>query len=257
MGDLSSPRDIIFEGRENPWLRPELRAPWREIFVVIAIIIGYSTLISSLQAWSGSSRDYMANLLTDRRMVRTIAVESAILGLLFVHLHWRSWKVSDLKIRPAWRSTGVGLLLIPGMAVANSITVVSGFLILYALQTRSSLLVFILSNSPHIVRHSIHLSWFALIPAVIFNGFFEEITCMRYAFGQFAAKRGPLFALVVTVLLRMSCHTYQGVIHACGIGAAFFVLGLVYWRTQNLWPLILAHIAVDMLSFTGIKFLFG
>jgi membrane protease YdiL (CAAX protease family) len=249
---------IDADGDREPWLRPALMAPWGEIVVVIAVIIGISTSISSWQAWHGSTRNYMSDLLTNWRMIHTLTMESAILGLLFVHLHRRGWRAADLRIRPTWRSSGQGLLLLPGMALANSVTVVSGLLILYAMQTQyGRFFAFVVSNGSHMKFHSVHVSWLALIPALVLNGFFEEITCMGYAFNQFAAKRGPLFALVVTVLLRMSCHTYQGAVHALGIGAAFFVSGLVYWWTRNLWPLILAHIFVDLVSFAAVKFLFG
>jgi membrane protease YdiL (CAAX protease family) len=240
------------------WLRPELIAAWPEIAVVVTVIIGLSTLTSSWQAWHGSSQNYIAMLLTDRRMVHTILIESSILGLLLVLLHWRGWKMSDFKIKPTWPGTGVGLLLIPGMMLANSITVATGFVIFYFLQPQGTTFTsFIMASAPKMAAHSIHVSWLAVIPALIFNGFFEEMTCMGYAFNQFAAKRGPVFALILTVLLRMSCHTYQGVIHALGIGAAFFLFGLVYLWTRNLWPLILAHIIVDSLSFGALKLLFG
>jgi CAAX protease family protein len=246
--------------RDSPteWLRPGLAVSWGEIAVVVALIIGVSTVVSSFQALHGSSHNYMASLLTDWRMVHTILMESAILGLLFIHLHWRGWKMSDLKIKPTWRASGVGLLLIPGMMIPNSVIVAAGFIILYLLQPpAASFSAFVTAGSPPLTPHSIQLSWLTVIPALIFNGFFEEITCMGYAFNQFAAKRGPLFALVLTVLLRMSCHTYQGVIHALGIGSAFFVCGLVYWWTRNLWPLILAHIIVDILSFSALKLMLG
>jgi membrane protease YdiL (CAAX protease family) len=245
-------------GEREPWLRPALMAPWWEIILVVSVIIGFSTFMSSWQALHGSNQNYMAELLTNGRMIHTILIECAILGLLFVHLHWRGWRPADLEINPTWRSSGQGLLLIPAMAIANSTIVVAGFLILYATQSQyGHFSAFVAANGPHIKLHSVHVSWVAVILALVINGFFEEITCMGYTFTQLAARRGPFFALVVTVLLRMSCHTYQGPVHALGIGAAFLVSGLVYWWTRNLWPLILAHIIVDLLSFGIVKLWFG
>jgi uncharacterized protein len=258
VNDIYLAKNIDAVREREPWLPPALMAPWGEIVVVVAVIVGFSTMMSSWQAWHGSSRTYIANLLTNGRMVHTLAVESALLGLLFVHLHRRGWRAADLRIRPTWRGSGQGLLLIPGMLIANSLVVAAGFLIFYAFQSRfGNFSALVVANGPHLKLHSLQVSWLALVPALVFNGFFEEITCMGYAFNQFAARRGPLFALVATVLLRMSCHTYQGGIHALGIGAAFVVSGLVYWWTRNLWPLILAHIIVDLFSFAGLKFLFG
>lgn len=258
MNGVPQQGSVVLEERQEPWLPPALVAPWYEIAAVVAVIIGYSSLASAWQAWHASDRNFIALLLTDNRMVRTIAMECAILGLLFVYLHRRGWRPIDLRIKPTRRSTGIGILLLPAMALANSLTVIAGFSILYFAQSHHErFLAFITSNGPHLKFHSIHVSWLAVVPAVVLNGFFEEITCMAYAFNQFAAKRGPLFALVLIVLLRMSCHTYQGPVHALGIGAAFTVSGLIYWRTRNLWPLILAHIMADMLSFGAIKLLLG
>jgi len=241
-----------------PWLPPALVAPWKEIFCVVVIIIGVSAWMSALQAWSGSSGHYVSDLLTDRRMVHTLVMESAILGLLFMHLSRLGWRAADFRIKFNWSGSGEGLLLVPGMLVANSVAVAVGFIVLFFFQTDTDhFATFVAANGPHLQPHSIHVSWFAVIPALVFNGFFEEITCMGYAFNQFAAKRGPFFALVLTVMLRMLCHTYQGPVHMLGIGAAFFVSGLVYWWTRNLWPLILAHIIVDLLSFVVVKSMYG
>ena len=241
-----------------PWVRPGLAAPWLEIIAVVFVVIGQSSFVSSWQAWHGSSHNFVTMLMTDGRMLRTVTNEGPLLGVLFIYLHWRGWRPTDLRIHFNWRSTGQGLLLLPGMAIANWVVVGISFLAFYSLQTHyHSVLQFAASLSPRLKFHNLHVSWLTIVPALILNGFFEEITCMGYAFNQFAAKRGPLFGLILTVLLRMSCHTYQGPIHALGIGAAFLVSGLVYWWTRNLWPLILAHILADSISFAAIRFVFG
>jgi membrane protease YdiL (CAAX protease family) len=116
---------------------------------------------------------------------------------------------------------------------------------------------FVLSHSQHLLPHSIHLGWWSLILAMTLNAFYEEIAFMGYAFNQFAAKRGTTFALVVTVLLRMSFHSYQGPFHVLGIGAVFFLTSLAYCRTRNLWPLILAHIIVDVGMVGFVKIWYG
>jgi membrane protease YdiL (CAAX protease family) len=256
--NIHLPQSPNANGDLAPWLRPELVAPWWEIAIMVFIVIGQSSLVSTWQAWHGSSRHYVTDLVTNYRMLHTLSIECPILGLLFLYLNRRGWRPEDFRINPTWRSSGQGMLLLPAMAVANSITVLIGFLVLYASQSQyGRFMAYVVSTSPHLMHHSVQVSWLTVVPALVINGFFEEITCMAYAFNQFAAKRGPAFALILTVLLRMSCHTYQGPVHALGIGAVFFVSGLVYWWTRNLWPLILAHILADTISFAVVKFIFG
>ncbi len=223
---------------------------------MVLVVIGFSTIMSGLQALHGSSRVFVGMLLTDRHLLDTLATECGILGLLFVFLHVRGWRAADFQIKPGWIASAQGLLLVPVMVLANSLTVLAGFVVLFLLQgSGGGFPSFIVDNSPHLVLHGIHVSWWSIVAALVFNAFFEEITTMGYTFNQLAAKRGPAFALVVVVLLRTSCHTYQGVVHALGIGAVFFATGLVYCWTRNLWPLILAHIIVDLLSVGAIKLL--
>ena len=220
--------------------------------------VGVSSMVSTWEAWHGSSQVYINILLTDWQMVHTISIEAALLGLLFVHLHRRGWRPADLRIKPTLVASGQGLGLVLAMALANLAAVVSTYVILFVTQSGyHTFTAFLMANSPHVKYHSLHLSWLSILPAMILNGFYEEITCMGYAFNQLATKLGPFFALLLTVLLRMSCHTYQGLAHAIGIGAVFFVSGLVYWWTRNLWPLIQAHIIVDVVSVGVLKDLLG
>jgi membrane protease YdiL (CAAX protease family) len=118
-------------------------------------------------------------------------------------------------------------------------------------------LSFITANVPHIKPHSIHVGWIVLISSMILNAFFEELTCMGFFFNQVAARQGPLAALLATVLLRMSCHIYQGPIHMLGIGVVFLIYGLAYWYTKNLWPLILSHALLDLVSTSLVKVIYG
>jgi membrane protease YdiL (CAAX protease family) len=113
---------------------------------------------------------------------------------------------------------------------------------------------YVVAHSPRLKDlHAGQLSWPVLIVAMILNAFLEEIICTAYAFCQFAARNGPAFAVLLTVVLRAACHTYQGAVHACGIGAAFLIYALWYWRTRNLWTLIVAHAVLDLTSLSAVK----
>ncbi len=236
------------------WLRPELVATWREIIVVLLLATGMFVASSGWAAAHGSSGNYFNLILTNSRLVDNLALESAILGLLLLYLRRRGWTPGDLAIRPGIIGTLIGFPLAAVMMLANMVTVATLFILAFCAQHRyASLLQFLTANSPHMEPHSLHLSWIVLIVAVVFNAFFEEITCTSYMFNQFAARRGPFFALLLTVLVRMGYHTYEGPIHMLGIGVVFLVVGGCYWLTRQVWPLIVAHALVDLTSMAFLK----
>ncbi len=258
MNNAVDPRqDDSLAGRQ-PWLRAGLAAPWWEIIVVIALVIGPFAGRSIWMAFHGSSTHYINLLLTNHRLLSGMAVESGIFAALLWFLHRRGWTIGDFKIRPGILSTLEGIPLFLAVLAGNFIVVTTLLLVLFFLQLADpSVHGFFLSNFPHPAPHSVHVGWFVLIAAMILNAFFEEMTCMGYAFNQFAAKRGPVFALIVTVVLRMACHTYQGLVHMLGIGMVFTIFGVWYAYTRNLWPLIAAHAFLDIFSTGLMKIFFG
>jgi membrane protease YdiL (CAAX protease family) len=113
---------------------------------------------------------------------------------------------------------------------------------------------------PHTLRLtpiSVHLSWVTIVVFTVLNAFYEELVYMGYFFNQCAAKRNPEMAVVATVLLRLAVHTYQGTEHVLQIGVWSVVFGLWYRWGGKLWPLILAHIGIDVLSLGALKILCG
>jgi membrane protease YdiL (CAAX protease family) len=239
------------------WLRPELVASWREIAVVLFFLLAPFAGMSAWAAARGSQAHYVQHLLSDRALSLNGALESAILGLGLVYLHRRGWRPVDLRIRPGFLSSVESLGLMP-LAFAANTTVVFGLLVVLFLTQKSepNFFRFILEQSPQLTHLELgQLSWSVMIVAMVLNAFLEEIICTSYAFNQFAAKRGPLVALLLVVLLRMACHTYQGPVHMLGIGAVFFVFGAWYWWRRNVWTLIFAHALIDLGSLGAVKLL--
>ena len=240
-----------------PFLRSELVASWREIGAVLFLLLVPFVGMSAWAASRGSEHRYVQTFLSDRTLLLNGALESAILGLALVYLQWRGWRPADLRIRPTFWSSLQGMALAPLTLAANATVVFALFFLSFFFQHRySTFLPYILAHNPDLQHlHAGQLSWPVLIVAMILNAYLEEIVCTAYAFNQFAAKNGPIFALFLTVGLRAACHTYQGAIHALGIGAVFLIFTLWYWRTRNLWTLIFAHALIDLGSLSAIKLL--
>ena len=92
--------------------------------------------------------------------------------------------------------------------------------------------------------------WFRALQAVLIAvtaGVTEEIVVRGYAQTRLEQLRAPAAViLLVPTALWAVLHVYQGL----GAALTIFGLGLMYaWyfqRTRRLWPLILAHILIDM-----------
>ena len=192
--------------------------PWWEITLVTAVFMGPFIWRSNVAALQGSASKYVAILMSNSHLFQTGAIEAAILSIFLFVLRWRGWTTADFRVRPGLVSSaqGVGLLVVVG--IVHAVTIIGLFILVFALQTRyASFLQFVLTQAPHLTPHSIDLAWVVLIPVMILNAFMEELICMGYFFTQVAAKQGPLAALLLTVLLRMAYHTYQGPLNAVSI----------------------------------------
>lgn len=240
------------------WLRPELVAPWWEIALVLAVMLGPFIYSSTRYVLTNGSNNYISVILTDHKFVGLIATESFLLAGMFGYLHRRGWKPEDFCVRRSLKGSLVAPVLAVGAYLVNSCTVavLLGFVLWLSPHPHGLLAAFV-AQAPHIERHSINVTWFSIFAGSTLNSFLEEIVFMGYGFNQFAAKRGPFFALVLMVLLRMLLHTYQGPVHMLGIGAFSIFFGLAYWYLRRVWPLIVAHALIDVLGFSLIKIVFG
>ena len=220
-------------------------------------MLGHSIWASGWAYSHGSSGTYLTSILSDSKLLKMIAFEGILLAFFLWLLHRRGWKREDLRIQIGWQSTFQALLLMGAMIVAHAVAMLALLGLVYALGNSSSFLATIQENGLQSQIHGFSVGWTSILVAMFLNAYFEELTCSAYIFAQFAAKKGPLFALILTVALRMSCHTYQGVLSCLGIGAVFLVSGLWYWRTRNLWILILSHALLDIGSIGLVKLVGG
>ena len=240
------------------WLRPELLRSWGEFVGMTALVLALPIGNSTRGAFLGTSHNFMQLIASDRELIRSVVWEAAFLAFFLLYLSWRGWKVADLRVGVGLMTTLEGLgLYIAGDIVAILALVVTIGLALAVQTGQPNPAAFIASIEPHIPPHSVHVSWLAIGAAMTLNAYFEEITCMGFIFAQVAERRGPAVALVVTVFLRAACHTYQDPFHLAGIVLLFTLYGLVYWWTRKLWPLIFAHLLLDIVSISLLKLLRG
>jgi hypothetical protein len=92
------------------------------------------------------------------------------------------------------------------------------------------------------------LSWPGILAVSIINPLFEELFLCAYMLPFLAKRRGPVVAVAASLLVRLSFHTYQGPVGLLSIGLVGLVFTLFYARTQRLWPVLIAHGALDFLA---------
>lgn len=91
----------------------------------------------------------------------------------------------------------------------------------------------------------------------LFNGFYEELYFLGICLA--VAPRQRKWAVLFSLLVRVSFHTYQGMSSAVGIGIVFgLFMYLMYRRskTKNLLPFFIAHAIADIFGL-GILWMFG
>lgn len=91
------------------------------------------------------------------------------------------------------------------------------------------------------------LGWATVVAVSLVNGFYEEALVCGYL--MTALNRGagsPWVAIHASTLLRLAYHLYQGSLAAVSIIPTGLLFAWFYARTGRLWPLIVAHVLLDI-----------
>jgi membrane protease YdiL (CAAX protease family) len=82
----------------------------------------------------------------------------------------------------------------------------------------------------------------------VVNGIFEELFVAGYIITALVARRGMWMAINVSVVVRLLYHLYQGPIGIMTVVPMGLLYGYVYSRTRQLWPLMVAHVILDVIG---------
>jgi membrane protease YdiL (CAAX protease family) len=167
-------------------------------------------------------------------------------GSLGVYLLWRAGYrlVSDLGLDWRWSDLGwAGLLAaaigIPGIAF-------------YVVAFRMGLNV-------TVQPAALNDHWWSLpvlVLAAAQNGFLEEVLVVGYLLTRLRQLSvSPWIALAASALLRGCYHLYQGGGQALGNVIMGLIFGYVFLRWQRLWPIVVAHLLMDVVAFVGYTYL--
>jgi membrane protease YdiL (CAAX protease family) len=199
--------------------------PRGEVFLVFAICFGLGIIRRNI-AWHLMPG---APLHGEFGLVTIAIYQLLVLALVFLYIgRIRGWSFASFGFQISWKWTGLGVLLF----VPTKLIFVLKKMI-------------VSPNTAGLLAGQIALP--IIIISSILTGIFEELMEVGYII-KVTEKHGMWTAVVISALIRAVLHFYQG---AAGMACVFVIgvtFGLVYWKLRKLWPLIVAHILIDIIG---------
>ena len=96
-----------------------------------------------------------------------------------------------------------------------------------------------------------HLSMQLVFLASTVNGIFEEVFVAGYIITALRDVRGLWVAINVSTVVRVLYHLYQGPLGLVTVVPIGLLYGFVYARSRQLWPLIVAHVLIDIIALSS------
>jgi len=95
------------------------------------------------------------------------------------------------------------------------------------------------------IAFTAHVPIWLMLVILIVNAAFEELVATGLVIASLTEK-GAAVAITASTLLRFAYHLYQGPLGAVSVIPLGLLLGALFWRARNLWPLIVAHTLADV-----------
>ena len=204
-----------------------------EALLIVSICFGWAILFSNWP-WQAQGVDGGRGF-SNGGMLFNLVIELVCATVALKLLHRRGFAIASLRPVPSWQGAGRGiLLLLVGYAVA--IAVVWPWL---GADMDSPIDAIMQASSVSLPT----ITAFALV-----NGTFEEVFLLGFLLRGLRGY-GLLVALAVSLLVRASYHTYQGPLGLLQVLALGLVFSLYYMRSNQIFPVVVAHVLADILPF--------
>jgi uncharacterized protein len=207
---------------------------WGEFVLVIGGAFGSSIICSLYYVTSpGTYAGY-----TSGGIICLVAYELVFLAILGPLLRHRGWTAASFGLTARWSDMPIGV----GLGLAAAAAYFGGWYLLM------SVVPALAKDAAGITLVQPGISPMAAAALVAINPFYEEYFILGYAIPALMQGRSASTAINVSIAVRLLYHLYQGV------NAVILIvpLGLIftYWfvRTGRLWPVIVAHAALDAIA---------
>lgn len=217
-------------GRTNAPVVPPHAEPSEAIGIVFVCFGWFIGL--SLMAIANWRPDYV-RWGTDMEFYGMMASE-LVLGAMAIVLLWgRHYPLHMLYPRPSWRGMLDAALLAAGAFALYKLfkVLMPAYAILPTAETRDAT----------------RTSWSSTVAYMIVNGSYQEIFLLAYLM-RGLRRYGTSTALGIMLLVRMLYHAFLGPAGVVPVMADGLLFGLYFQRKGQLFPVVLAHIAVDLLA---------
>ena len=205
-------------------------SPRAEIAIVLACALGIPLAYTVLLAAGVVEHE----IITDARLLRVLAFEIVVLGVLGALLWSRGGTLPQLGLNtPVFQDVidGAGLLVVAYVIPAG----ILGLLPLEMKQAATNALSFAPLSLPIVLATS------------LVNPLFEEVFVVGYVFAILGPSNRVL-AINLSVALRLASHLSQGPAAVIFILPMAVVFAWWYSTRPSLWPLLSAHVALEFLG---------
>ena len=173
-------------------------------------------------------------------LLRLTVIELGLAAVLGVFLWLRGWSFRRLGLVPQINDVAVAVLLFFAIYAAWIVVFYLTFALAPGLATGMQV------TATGLVDRGIPI-WVIVINTIV-NPLFEEVFETGYVVAALKRDDNPWFAINVSVAIRLVCHLYQGALGVLSIIPTGLIFAYWFARTGRLWPVILAHAAMDLIA---------
>jgi uncharacterized protein len=203
-----------------------------EFLIVVSLAFGQFIFSSIMAIGMPDDATY-----TNQALLSVLIVELMQLAFLVWFLRVRGWTLEKFGLRISLRTTGGGVLLAAGT-----------FAMFIFVQVLASYGIDMVAAEALYPKVSPKLDLQLVFLTSVVNGLYEELFVAGYIITVLASARGIWTAVNVSTGIRLMYHLYQGTLGVITIVPMGLLYGYVFVRTRQLWPLILAHILIDVVG---------
>jgi len=216
-----------------------------EFLVVVSWAFGLPIFASIMSLGTGgevSSASGGTLVFNNAALINVVVFELVQSVFLVWFLKVRGWTLEKLGLSITWRGTGWGwMLMLATYVLAMGVQTIADW-------TMPAQLHAAVARFPATDKH---LSMELVFLASTVNGIFEEVFVAGYIITALREQRGVWTAINASTVVRLLYHLYQGPLGIMTVVPMGLLYGYFFARTRQLWPLILAHVLIDMIGLSS------